>query len=95
MGLRVLSGIQLGQHGENEECLGVRFPVAFSQWVSPEPPSQGPRSPDRSPGKLRQYSPGWAAHTPEANCSSSLFILIINQNSELKINLVVNLSANR
>lgn len=36
-----------------------------------------------------------AAHTPGANCSSLLVILIINQNLELKINLVANLSANR
>lgn len=36
-----------------------------------------------------------AARAPGANCSSLLVILIINQNLELKINLVVNLSANR
>lgn len=89
-----------GQHpaavsaGDNKKqrFWGARVPSAPSLWVSLETPLYGPSSPNRTPGKAPSAG---AALTPRTNRRSLLFISVINQNLELKINLVVNLSVNR
>ena len=74
----------------NGAVLGMWFPFASESWVSLETPLHSHSSLNRTLGRLL-----WPGHSNSHDRHSLLLILIINQNLELKINLVVNPSVNR
>lgn len=84
-------GIRLGERAGRELFGGG----ASTLWGPLETPREDPAARARA-GQAPSLRP-WAgaAHAPGTNCSSLLVILIINQNLGLKINFMVNLSANR